>query len=132
MSWTVMTPYYSEDVLYSRKDLEAGNTDGVSTLLYLQTLYKPEWKNFLERLSLEPKDENKVSRLAGYRHGTITSSSGTGTSSTESAGSFDVPMSVMVLTIAARMGRCGRPGTRTRPGCGRRGGPRPWRARSRA
>ncbi|TFJ83846.1 hypothetical protein NSK_004943 [Nannochloropsis salina CCMP1776] len=52
MSWTVITPFYSEDVLYNRKDLEAANEDGVNTLLYLQTLYKSDWKNFQERLGL--------------------------------------------------------------------------------
>lgn len=45
-----MTPYYSEDVMLSRKDLEAKNSDGVSTILYLQTLYKRDWMNFLQRL----------------------------------------------------------------------------------
>ena len=52
MSWTVMTPFYSEDVMYNRKDLEKENTDGISTLLYLRTLYKKDWKNFQERLGL--------------------------------------------------------------------------------
>lgn len=56
MSWTVVTPYYSEDVLYSRKDLDAANTDGVNTMLYLQTLYKSDWNNFKERLGVH--DEN--------------------------------------------------------------------------
>ena len=56
MSWTVVTPYYSEDVLYSRKDLDAANSDGVNTLLYLQTLYKSDWNNFQQRLGV--KDEN--------------------------------------------------------------------------
>jgi hypothetical protein len=47
--YTTVTPYYSEDILLTRKDLEAKNSDGVSTLLYLQTLYKNDWLNFLER-----------------------------------------------------------------------------------
>jgi len=58
-SWNVLTPYYSEPVSYSKADLEQ-RTDalGVSTMLYLQTLYKDDWNNFLERLGL--KDEEKL------------------------------------------------------------------------
>ncbi|CAH0489309.1 unnamed protein product [Peronospora farinosa] len=50
-SWSVMTPFYAEDVLYSRKDLES-KQDGldVHTLLFLQTLYKRDWANFVERV----------------------------------------------------------------------------------
>ncbi|KAG7401634.1 hypothetical protein PHYBOEH_000166 [Phytophthora boehmeriae] len=50
-SWSVMTPFYAEDILYSRKDLES-KQDGldVHTLLFLQTLYKKDWENFLERV----------------------------------------------------------------------------------
>uniref|UniRef100_M4BI64 1,3-beta-glucan synthase n=1 Tax=Hyaloperonospora arabidopsidis (strain Emoy2) TaxID=559515 RepID=M4BI64_HYAAE len=50
-SWSVITPFYAEDVLYSRKDLES-KQDGldVHTLLFLQTLYKRDWENFLERV----------------------------------------------------------------------------------
>jgi callose synthase len=58
LSWTVVTPFYSEDVLYSKKDLDAANEDGVKTLLYLQTLYKSDWKNFQERLSL--RDDSPI------------------------------------------------------------------------
>lgn len=58
-SWNVLTPYYSEDVTYSKADLEK-RTDalGVSTILYLQTLYRDDWNNFLERLGI--KDEEKL------------------------------------------------------------------------
>uniref|UniRef100_K3W706 1,3-beta-glucan synthase n=1 Tax=Globisporangium ultimum (strain ATCC 200006 / CBS 805.95 / DAOM BR144) TaxID=431595 RepID=K3W706_GLOUD len=50
-SWSVMTPFYGEDVLYSKSDLES-KQDGldVHTLLFLQTLYKQDWENFLERV----------------------------------------------------------------------------------
>ena len=36
MSFTVVTPFYSEDVIYTKADLERENTDGVTVLLYLQ------------------------------------------------------------------------------------------------
>lgn len=58
-SWNVMTPYYSEDVTYTKDDLQKHNDEmGVSTLLYLQTLYRSDWQNFLERLTIN--DEEKV------------------------------------------------------------------------
>jgi callose synthase len=50
--YTCLTPFYSEDVLLTRNDLESKNSDGVSTILYLQTLYKKDWHNFLERLNI--------------------------------------------------------------------------------
>lgn len=59
ISWSVVTPYYGEDILYSKKDLE-NKQDGldVHTLLYLQTLYKQDWENFLERV--KPKNRNNL------------------------------------------------------------------------
>ncbi|CAN0496517.1 unnamed protein product, partial [Laminaria digitata] len=39
MSWSCVTPFYSEDVVYSRDDLEQKNEDGLTTLMYLQVLY---------------------------------------------------------------------------------------------
>jgi callose synthase len=58
-SWNVMTPYYSEDVTYSKRDLESrSDALGVSTMLYLQTLYRDEWSNFLERTGIQ--DEEKM------------------------------------------------------------------------
>ena len=51
--YTVMTPFYSEDVLLTKDDLEQRNDDGVTVLLYLQTLYKRDWVNFLERRGTE-------------------------------------------------------------------------------
>lgn len=57
-SWNVLTPFYKEDVTYSRSDLEKRSELGVSTLLYLQTLYRSDWNNFLERMGL--KDDEKI------------------------------------------------------------------------
>lgn len=58
-SWNVLTPYYSEDVTYSMDDLEKrSDALGVSTLLYLQTLYRADWNNFLERMGIT--DEEKI------------------------------------------------------------------------
>ena len=61
MSWSVMTPFYGEDVTYSKADLEKkSSTLGVSVLLYLQTLYKSDWVNFMERLKLKDEDSEKI------------------------------------------------------------------------
>ena len=58
-SWNVLTPYYKETVTLSKRELETrSDALGVSTMLYLQTLYKTDWVNFLERIDL--KDEEKV------------------------------------------------------------------------
>jgi len=58
-SWNVLTPFYNEDVSYSRSDLEKrSDALGVSTLLYLQTLYRSDWNNFLERLGIQ--DDEKI------------------------------------------------------------------------
>jgi len=57
-SFNVLTPYYSEDVLYCKGDLDKRTDElGVSTLLYLQTLYHGDWQNFLERLSIDDPDK---------------------------------------------------------------------------
>lgn len=58
-SWSVVTPFYGEDVLFSKSDLES-KKDGldVHTLLYLQTLYQKEWENFLERVKPRHKNQN--------------------------------------------------------------------------
>eukprot|EP00804_Cyclotella_cryptica_P006003 CCRYP_000253-RC/>CCRYP_000253-RC protein AED:0.05 eAED:0.05 QI:240/1/1/1/1/1/9/998/2010 len=58
-SWNVLTPYYKETVTLSKGELETrSDALGVSTMLYLQTLFKADWANFLERVGL--KDEEKV------------------------------------------------------------------------
>ncbi|CAL5394526.1 unnamed protein product [Camellia sinensis] len=53
MAFTVLTPYYNEEVLYSKEQLRIENEDGVSTLYYLQTIHADEWKNFMERMRRE-------------------------------------------------------------------------------
>ncbi|KAG5114398.1 hypothetical protein JHK82_037667 [Glycine max] len=53
MAFSVLTPYYSEEVVYSKEQLRVGNEDGISTLYYLQTIYDDEWKNFMERMKRE-------------------------------------------------------------------------------
>lgn len=57
MSWSVLTPFYGEDVLSSLKELKEGNEDGINTLLYLKTIYKGDWENFIQRLGLSDEAE---------------------------------------------------------------------------
>ncbi|XP_021300964.1 callose synthase 5 [Herrania umbratica] len=51
LSFSVLTPYYSEETVYSTTELELENEDGVSIIFYLQRIYPDEWNNFLERLN---------------------------------------------------------------------------------
>ncbi|KAL9244287.1 hypothetical protein vseg_018081 [Gypsophila vaccaria] len=54
LSFSVLTPYYKEDVLYSWEELHEENEDGISILFYLQRIYPDEWSNFSERVN-DPK-----------------------------------------------------------------------------
>ncbi|KAJ0083727.1 hypothetical protein Patl1_29895 [Pistacia atlantica] len=80
LSFSVLTPYYTEEVLFSLKELESPNEDGVSILFYLQKIFPDEWNNFLERVKCLSEEELKGSdeleeelRLwASYRGQTLT------------------------------------------------------------
>ncbi|XP_071726510.1 callose synthase 11-like [Rutidosis leptorrhynchoides] len=50
LAFSVLTPYYDEDVLYKKEGLRKPNDDGISTLFYLQKIYEDEWDNFMERM----------------------------------------------------------------------------------
>ena len=41
-AFSVLTPYYEEEVIYSLKDLNTPNEDGITTLYYLQRVF-PGW-----------------------------------------------------------------------------------------
>ncbi|KAF9681753.1 hypothetical protein SADUNF_Sadunf05G0035600 [Salix dunnii] len=53
----VLTPYYSEETVYSKSDLEMENEDGVSIIYYLQKIYPDEWNNFMERINCKKESE---------------------------------------------------------------------------
>ncbi|KAH9717606.1 callose synthase 5 [Citrus sinensis] len=57
LSFSVLTPYYSEETVYSRADLELENEDGVSIIYYLQKIFPDEWNNFMERLNCKKESE---------------------------------------------------------------------------
>ncbi|GAB4842952.1 Callose synthase 7 [Ancistrocladus abbreviatus] len=54
LSYSILTPFFKEDVLYSAEELKEENEDGISILFYLQKIYPDEWTNFLERID-DPK-----------------------------------------------------------------------------
>lgn len=56
LSFSVLTPYYNEEVLYSDEELNRENEDGISILFYLQKIYPDEWTNFQDRIN-DPKLE---------------------------------------------------------------------------
>ncbi|XAR66463.1 1,3-beta-glucan synthase [Bertholletia excelsa] len=61
MAFSVLTPYYDEDVMYGKESLRSPNEDGISTLFYLQKIYEDEWTNFLERMQREGmQDDNDI------------------------------------------------------------------------
>lgn len=57
LSFSVLTPYYAEDTIYSKDHINMDNEDGVSILFYLQKIYPDEWENFLERLKCTKESE---------------------------------------------------------------------------
>ncbi|KAH9706027.1 callose synthase 7 [Citrus sinensis] len=77
ISFSVLTPYYREDVLYSVDELNNENEDGISTLFYLQKIYPDEWKNLQKRIN-DPKfnysdadKEEATCHWASYRGQTL-------------------------------------------------------------
>ncbi|KAD3069004.1 hypothetical protein E3N88_36884 [Mikania micrantha] len=80
ISFSVLTPYYNEDVLFSMDALEKPNEDGVSILFYLQKIFPDEWNNFLERMEHSNEEElkggsdteDKLRLWASYRGQTLT------------------------------------------------------------
>jgi len=57
LSFSVLTPYYKEEVLYSLRELQQENEDGVSIVFYLQKIYPDEWKNFLQRVQCDSEEQ---------------------------------------------------------------------------
>ncbi|KAK4258423.1 hypothetical protein QN277_007877 [Acacia crassicarpa] len=79
LSFSVLTPYYTEEVLFSWRELESPNEDGVSILFYLQKIFPDEWNNFLQRVSSSEEElkgndelEQELRLWASYRGQTLT------------------------------------------------------------
>ncbi|KAE8663689.1 putative callose synthase 6 [Hibiscus syriacus] len=79
LSFSVLTPYYKEDVLYSDEDLHKENEDGISILFYLQRIYPDEWNKFLDRVPSvasksendEPQNNEEIRKWVSYRGQTL-------------------------------------------------------------
>ncbi|KAL4569972.1 hypothetical protein LXL04_025621 [Taraxacum kok-saghyz] len=73
LSFSVLTPYYTEDVLYSKEELDRENEDGITILFYLQKIYPDEWKNFEERIkdSVEEDIIEATRQWVSYRGQTL-------------------------------------------------------------
>ncbi|XP_042501433.1 callose synthase 12-like [Macadamia integrifolia] len=70
LAFSVLTPYYNEEVIYAKEQLKSINDDGVSILFYLQKIYDDEWKNFMERMrreGMEYKGEIWTTKLRDLR-----------------------------------------------------------------
>ncbi|XP_076942400.1 callose synthase 3-like [Bidens hawaiensis] len=80
LSFSVLTPYYREEVFFSLHGLRVPNEDGVSILFYLQKLFPDEWINFLERMNCSSEHElsgnneleDHLRLWASYRDQTLT------------------------------------------------------------
>ncbi|KAL5220775.1 hypothetical protein ABZP36_025488 [Zizania latifolia] len=73
MAFSVLTPYYNEEVLYNKDQLYKENEDGISILYYLQQIYPDEWGFFVERMKREGMSDIKElysekQRLRDLRH----------------------------------------------------------------
>ncbi|CAL9757214.1 unnamed protein product [Musa acuminata subsp. burmannicoides] len=67
-SFSVLTPFYKEEVLYSEEELRKENEDGISIVFYLQKIYPDEWRNFYERIRSDPNDEELKNHMDDLRH----------------------------------------------------------------
>ncbi|KAI3713989.1 hypothetical protein L1987_72578 [Smallanthus sonchifolius] len=71
LSFSVLTPYYKEDVLYSEEELEKENEDGITILFYLQKIYPDEWSNFVERTGGSADGTEETRKWVSYRGQTL-------------------------------------------------------------
>ncbi|KAG5520395.1 hypothetical protein RHGRI_033092 [Rhododendron griersonianum] len=68
LSFSVLTPYYKEEVLYSAEELDKENEDGISILFYLKKIYPEEWENFEKRIEDSKHGFPKNDRVELIRH----------------------------------------------------------------
>ncbi|XP_028190011.1 callose synthase 5-like [Glycine soja] len=70
LTFSVLTPYYGVETVYSKNDIEVENEDGVSIMYYLQKIFPEEWSNFLERLECKKDSDiwEKEENILQLRH----------------------------------------------------------------
>lgn len=76
LSFSVLTPYYKENVLYSWDELNEENEDGISIVFYLQKIYPDEWKNLLQRINASEEEFDReqmesICKWVSYRGQTL-------------------------------------------------------------
>ncbi|KAL8201436.1 hypothetical protein R6Q57_012775 [Mikania cordata] len=71
LSFSVLTPYYKEDVLYSKEELQEENEDGITILFYLQKIYPDEWSNFVQRTKDSEDLIEETRKWVSYRGQTL-------------------------------------------------------------
>lgn len=60
LAFSVLTPYYNEEVIFSKHQLKEENEDGVTILFYLQRIFPEDWLNFLERMKKLELNESEL------------------------------------------------------------------------
>jgi hypothetical protein len=68
MSCSVLTPYYQEEVLFSKAQLNEENEDGVSILFYLQKIYPGMGEVKAKINALVQFATNEMCTLFSWRH----------------------------------------------------------------
>ncbi|KAJ6887508.1 glucan synthase-like 4 [Populus alba x Populus x berolinensis] len=63
LSFSVLTPHFKEDVIYSMDELHSSK-EGASILFYMKRIYPDEWKNFWERMGCEDSDGVKDEKMS--------------------------------------------------------------------
>ncbi|PWA91082.1 hypothetical protein CTI12_AA094310 [Artemisia annua] len=71
LSFSVLTPYYKEEVLFSERELHEENEDGITILFYLQKIYPDEWNNFVERTKGSDDVTEETRKWVSYRGQTL-------------------------------------------------------------
>ncbi|GAV78689.1 Glucan_synthase domain-containing protein/FKS1_dom1 domain-containing protein [Cephalotus follicularis] len=69
LSFSVMTPHFKEDINFSMEELQLSK-EHVSIIFYMQKIYPDEWKNFLERMGCDGKEE-EIRNWASFRGQTL-------------------------------------------------------------
>ncbi|KAL5989975.1 hypothetical protein ACLOJK_010870 [Asimina triloba] len=64
LSFSVMTPYFTEEVAFSKEELDS-TQNWVPIIVYMETIYPDEWRNFLERMGCENLD-NAINELQNW------------------------------------------------------------------
>ncbi|KAI4323117.1 hypothetical protein L6164_022748 [Bauhinia variegata] len=81
LSFSVLTPHYTEDINFSLEELKSSQQEDVSIIFYMKRIFPDEWKNFVERMGIEnletledeskKKEREELRQWASYRGQTL-------------------------------------------------------------